>query len=75
MSTLHKALAAFAALLPGAAAAGTLCTITNEQACCSGNSMCSWSGCGGSGSASDNAGICQGTYTGTSLAVLPPQGP
>ena len=73
-----------AALVPGAAASedcgcyscpcitGTLCTLTNEQACCYGQSSC-WTTihCGSdtSGSASDNAGICDGTYTGNTLCA------
>ena len=73
-------LAAAAALVPGAAASessitGTLCTITNLEACsgCSdGCSAYSWtSDCGSdiSGSGSDNAGICDGTYTGNTLCA------
>ena len=68
-------LAAAATLVPGAAASvtGTLCTLTNEQACCDGYSACSWTtaNCGPdiSGSGSDNAGICDGTYTGNILCA------
>ena len=74
-------LAAAAALVPGAAAqiTGTLCTITNEQACCAGCDCGSggcWttSDCGSdiSGSGSDNAGICDGTYTGSQLCASAP---
>ena len=68
-------LAAAAALVPGAAASisGTLCTLTNEQACCTGYGSGCWTTsycCPDiSGSGSDNAGICDGTYTGTHLCA------
>lgn len=57
---------------PLPALGGTLCTLTNEQACCaSGGSWCSWSSsdCGPdiSGSGSDNAGLCSGTFSGNQL--------
>ena len=60
-------------LTPEGLITGTLCTLTNVQACCGSDGSCSWttSYCGAdiSGSGSDNAGICDGTYTGSTLAV------